>query len=82
MIVRISKTAQAKNMWLEGDYRGCLKLLRRFRFMSETNHVTFDKGYEAIVHPNFYAQMHGKVWVAEMQSIAIAAVDAYYGEKI
>ncbi len=77
----MTKTQQAKQKYSKGDYKGALRILRTFRKVTETQHEVFDKGYEAMVHPGFYAQMHGKEWVLLMQQDAISEVGKYFKES-
>ena len=74
-----TKTKIARDRWLLRDYKGALKILKTFRKgIDETLHEIFDKGYEAMVHPDFYRQIHGDAWVADMEAAAIKATDQYF----
>ncbi len=75
----VTKTELAKEKWLDKDYKGALRILKTFHIgVDETLHEIFDKGYEAMVHPGFYAQIHGDDWVEGMKQEAIKATNEFF----
>lgn len=53
-----SKTHIAKALYLSGDLKAALKIVKDFRLgLQPQERKALSLGYEAIVHPSFYVQL-------------------------
>lgn len=64
-----------------GDHKNALKIMKTFRNLTRDDMKVVGNGYEAIVHPDFYAQIYSAEWIAETIENAKAAT-AWYIAKV
>ena len=73
----VTKTQQAINAWQAGDQKTALKIVSGFRKMDRATLKVLQLGYEAMVHPEFYEQLHGPKVVRQRVEEALARLEEY-----
>lgn len=76
-----TKTQIAKEKWLAGDLKGALAILKTFKGVTSQQAKSFGTGYECLVHPDFYRQTRGQLWIDSSIESARKTAEVYFGVR-
>lgn len=76
----ITKTQKAIQKFHDGDPKGALAIVSKFRRFSEKRIELFRFGYECMIHHKFYQQIHGNKVVGDAINDAIVELGLWVHE--